>query len=144
LAATIGFAIFVAIDAQSVLNRLSISLPSRSPQLNATDQVENQRTVAKERDGSTTNPDDAVRLGIADVRLPSEYGAYAVLNGKLTELGLLPIKVQIPAGCFAQLGGAAAPNLAEMELDGSINELSFSVTEVLGHQLSISLIAIGQ
>jgi hypothetical protein len=96
LAATIGFAIFVAIDAQSVVDRLRISLPSRSPQINATDQVENQRAVGRERDGSTTNPDDAVRLVVADVPLPSEYGAYAVLNGKLTELGLLPIKVPDP------------------------------------------------
>ena len=53
LAAVIGLAIFVAIDAQSVLNRLSLSLPNRSPQINAIDQVETQQSVAGERDGST-------------------------------------------------------------------------------------------
>jgi hypothetical protein len=96
VAAVIGVAIFMAIDAQSVLNRLSLSLPSRSPQRNAIDQVKNQQSVAGETDGSTTNPDDAVRLGAADVPLPSEYGTYAALNGKLTELGQLPIKVPDP------------------------------------------------
>ena len=53
LAAGIGLAIFVTIDAQSVLHWPSLSLPNRSPQINAIDQVDAQRSVAGERDGST-------------------------------------------------------------------------------------------
>ena len=93
LAAAIGLA-FVAIDAQSVLNRLGLNLPSRSPQINAIDQAATRLSVAAERESSTANSDDQPRA--AGIPTPSEYGAYAVVNGKLTELGQLPIKVPDP------------------------------------------------
>jgi hypothetical protein len=96
LAAAIGIAIFVAIDAQSMLNRLGLSLPNRSPQINAIDQAEKQQSFAGEKEDPTVNSDDAVRPRAADTPMPSEYGAYAVVNGKLTELGQLPIKVPDP------------------------------------------------
>ena len=96
LAAVIGLAIFVAIDAQSILNRLGLSLPNRSPQINAIDQVATQQSVAGERQSSTVNSYDTARPHAAEIPTPSEYGAYAVVNGKLTELGQLPIKVPDP------------------------------------------------
>jgi hypothetical protein len=103
LAVGIGLAIFVTIDAQFVLHRLSLSLPNRSPQINAIDQLGRQQSVAGEQSvagasdgGPTANSDDTVRPGAADVPTPSEYGAYAAWNGKLTELAQLPIKVPDP------------------------------------------------
>ena len=42
------------------------------------------------------NSDDTARPRAAEIPTPSEYGAYAVVNGKLTELGQLPIKVPDP------------------------------------------------
>src|SRR5262249_28120716 len=56
LAAVIGLAIFAVIDAQSVLNQLSLGLPNRSRQTNAIDQVEMQHSLAGEREGLTTSP----------------------------------------------------------------------------------------
>jgi hypothetical protein len=96
LAALIGLAIFVAIDAQSILNRLGLSLPNRSPQLNGINHVETQQSVAVERQSSTADSNATARPHADNTPTPSEYGAYAVVNGKLTELGQLPIKVPDP------------------------------------------------
>jgi hypothetical protein len=96
LAAVIGLAIFVAVDAQSILNRLGLGLPNRSPQLNAIDRVATQQSVAVERQSSTPNLYDTARPHADEIPTPTEYGAYAVVNGKLTELGQLPIKVPDP------------------------------------------------
>jgi hypothetical protein len=97
LAAVIGLAIFAAIDLQSVQNRfgfrLGLGLPNRSPQINAAD---TKQSVAGERESSTVISDDTARPRPAEIPTPSDYGAYAVLNGKLTELAQLPIKVPDP------------------------------------------------
>jgi hypothetical protein len=96
LAAVIGLAVFVAIDAQSIIKRLGLSLPNRSPQINAINHVATQQSIAVERQSSVVNSYDTARPHTAEIPTPSEYGAYAVVNGKLSELGQLPIKVPDP------------------------------------------------
>jgi hypothetical protein len=121
LAAVIGLAVFVTIDAQSIIKRLGLSLPNRSPQINAIDHAATQQSLAVERQSSTANSYDAARPQAAEIPTPSEYGAYAVVNGKLTELGQLPIKVPDPRVAIS--APIAAPSQAHL----SSGQLQFVV-----------------
>jgi hypothetical protein len=119
LAVVIGLAVFVAIDAQSVLNRLGLGLPNRSSQISAVDQVETQQSVTGERESSTAISDETARPRATEIPTPSEYGAYAILNGKLTELGQLPIKVPDPRVAIS------APITAPSQAHLSFGQLQF-------------------
>jgi hypothetical protein len=121
LAAAIGLAVFVAIDAQSIFTRLGLRLANRSPQINAIDQVATQQSVTVERQSSTVNSYDTARRHLAEIPTPSEYGAYAVVNGKLTELGQLPIKVPDPRVAIS------APIAARSQAYLSSGQLQFVV-----------------
>jgi hypothetical protein len=87
LAAAIGIAIYAASDAESVLNRFE----SGSPEVKNEAKKEQEDLVGKIK--PEWNSAEALRQGITDIPIPTEYGAYAVVNGQLTELEQLPIKV---------------------------------------------------
>jgi hypothetical protein len=90
LAAAIGIAIYAASDTESVLNRFQ----SGSPEVNNEAKQDQEGLVGKTK--PELNSAEALRQGITDIPIPTEYGAYAVVNGQLTELEQLPIKVPDP------------------------------------------------
>jgi hypothetical protein len=93
VAVVLGVAIYAAIDGRSALPLLGFH-PLGGPA--------NGTAANESNGGQTVSPDGrnvaaparvASRPGIPDVPTPSAYGIYAVSNGKLTELDVLPIKV---------------------------------------------------
>jgi hypothetical protein len=87
---------YAAADTRSVLNRFGLSWPNKLMQINVTGEVEKQQDVAPHGKALTPISSEALRPHANDIPIPNEYGAYAVINGKLTELGQLPIKVPGP------------------------------------------------
>jgi hypothetical protein len=104
LAVAIGVAIYVATDARSVLNRVGLDFLSKPPSAAALGEIEKQRepaqaekeTTPKIADVMRTPPAAPSRWHTSDIPIPSEYGAYAAINGQLVELEQLSIKVPDP------------------------------------------------
>jgi hypothetical protein len=83
VAVVLGVAVYVAIDGQTALSFLHPHQLGRSA---STDEPKAPEIVSK------VPP----RSGITDIPLPTAYGVYALSNGKLTALELLPLKVPDP------------------------------------------------
>jgi len=64
-------------------------------QISTTDNVERQ-TVTVEENQSTPKSNEVLPRRAPDIPVPTEYGAYAMVNGQFTELEQLPIKVPDP------------------------------------------------
>jgi hypothetical protein len=104
LAVAIGVAIYVATDTRSVLNRVGLDFLSKPPSAAAMSEVEKQPEPARAEKEATpkiadvmrTPPAAPSRLHPGDIPIPSEYGAYAAINGQLVELEPLSIKVPDP------------------------------------------------
>lgn len=104
LAVAIGVAIYVTTDTRSVLNRIGLDFLSKPPSADATDEDEKQRDLAQAEKGGAPKIADVLRTPSAvpsrwhptDIPIPSEYGAYAAINGQLVELEPLSIKVPDP------------------------------------------------
>ncbi len=94
-AVVIGLILFAVIDFRHLIRRAGQDLPREAPVSAATDS-------SKER--SSASPDKALVSGSVaklpsrpnDLLVPKEYGAYAVVNGKLAELEQLSIRVPDP------------------------------------------------
>jgi hypothetical protein len=92
VAVVLGVAIFAAIDGRSALPLLGLHRPSAPT--NGTAANVNNGEQAVSPDGKNLPPAKvASRPGMPNIPMPSAYGIYAVSNGQLTELDLLPIKV---------------------------------------------------
>jgi hypothetical protein len=87
VAVVLGVAIFAAIDGRSTLSLLGLHRP-------ATANVNNGEQAGAPDGKNVAAPAKvASRPGMPNIPMPSAYGIYAVSNGQLTELDLLPIKV---------------------------------------------------
>ena len=96
IATAIGIAIFAASNQQAVvdrINRLGLNWPYRPARVTAND---GKPLPTRSGDLLPTRSNEANRSGATNLPIPTEYGAYAVINGKLTELEPLPIKVPDP------------------------------------------------
>ncbi len=92
VAVVLGVAIFAAIDGRSVLPLLGLHRPSGPTNVAAANVNNGEQTGSP--DGKNVAPAKvASRPGMPNIPVPSAYGIYAVSNGQLTELDLLPIKV---------------------------------------------------
>jgi hypothetical protein len=95
-AAAIGLAIYAASDAQSILNRLGVNWLDKTPQINTTNEIDKDRNISIGGKALSSQSNETLRSRASDIPVPTEYGAYAVVNGQLTELEQLPIKVPDP------------------------------------------------
>ena len=93
IAAALGLAIFAAINTQSVLNRLGTY---KLAWVNADNKIDKERNVPATDAAALPTSNQPNRLHASDLPIPADYGAFAVVNGKLTELQPLPIKVPDP------------------------------------------------
>jgi hypothetical protein len=93
IAAAIGLAIYTGYDAKTVLNWVGMHLPARPEQISATKKVETEVDVPVAKAEPGKNIKETPRHRTPDIPLPTEYGAYAVVNGQLAELEQLPIRV---------------------------------------------------
>ena len=104
LAVAIGVAIYVTADARSVLNRIGLDFRDKAASVNVTDETEKQQSVAQSEKSGTAKLADILRAPapeplrghVTDIPIPTEYGAYAAINGRLAELEQLPIRVPDP------------------------------------------------
>lgn len=92
-AAAIGIVIYATNDPKSVLNSFGLHWLDTSTQIGSTDDVEKERNVAVGKKESAQGSNKVDRPRATDIPIPTEYGAYVVANGQLTELEQLPIKV---------------------------------------------------
>ncbi len=92
-AAAIGIVIYATNDPKSVLNSFGLHWLDTSAQIGSTDDVEKEQNVAVGGKESAQGSNKVDRPRATDIPIPTEYGAYVVSNGQLTELEQLPIKV---------------------------------------------------
>jgi hypothetical protein len=90
-AAAIGIAIYAAGDTKTILDRLGLHWLEKSTPINVTNSVEGEPSVAVGEKGPAPP-----RKQAGDIPIPTEYGAYAVTDGQLTELEQLPLKIPDP------------------------------------------------
>jgi len=95
MAAAIGVAIYVTVDMPSAFSRLRFDWLDKS-QLTASKEAEKAGNVAVGEKPPPAKSAEVLRPRATDFAVPTEYGAYAVVDGKLTELEQLPIKVPDP------------------------------------------------
>lgn len=84
VAVVLGVAIFAAIDGHR------FGGPGKTTAANVSS---GEQTVSPDGNGLTAPAKVASRTGMPNIPMPSAYGIYAVSNGQLAELDLLPIKV---------------------------------------------------
>ena len=92
-AAAIGIVIYATNDPKSVLNSFGLHWLDTSTQIGSADDVEKEQNVALGGKESAQGSNTVDRPRATDIPIPTEYGAYVVANGQLTELEQLPIKV---------------------------------------------------
>ena len=90
IAITTGVAIYAAFDAKNLLNRTGLHWSGGSTQSTSTSGVV---TVDRQEQPKSN---DTRRHGSGDTSVPTEYGAYAIVNGRLIELEQLAIRVPDP------------------------------------------------
>jgi hypothetical protein len=95
-AATVGIAIYAAYDGKSALSRLGLHWLDRSAAISTTNSAEKEQNVAVVESQSASKSNEPIRQRSSDIPAPTEYGAYALVNGQLTELEQLPIKIPDP------------------------------------------------
>jgi hypothetical protein len=91
VAVVLGVAIFAAIDGRSTVPLLGLHRLGGPANSTAANVSNGDQTVSP--DGKNLAAKIAARPGMPNIPMPSAYGIYAVSNGQLTELDLLPIKV---------------------------------------------------
>lgn len=96
VAAFIGVAIYATYDAKSALNRLGLHGLDSSTQISLTNDVEKEHGVADVGKQLPSKSGESLRQRPPDTPIPTEYGAYALLNGRLTGLEQLPIRLPDP------------------------------------------------
>jgi len=96
VAVVIGVAIYAAFDAASLLDRAGLHWLDRPMQIVVkTDAIEKTVSGAAQRQQQTTRNESLPRR-VGDVPVPTDYGAYAVVDGRLIELEQLALKVPDP------------------------------------------------
>jgi hypothetical protein len=95
-AAIIGIVIFAVYDAKSFLDRVGMRGADAPAEISSTNNIGKEKNVAVGESQSLAKSDELPPKRPSDMPIPSEYGAYAVVNGRLTELEQLPIKVPDP------------------------------------------------
>ena len=115
VAAVIGVAIYAAFDARTLLNKTSLHWLDRPAQVvTTTDAVQKPALAAGERQLQIT-PNEGRARRVGDIPLPTDYGAYAVVDGRLIELEQLAIKVPDPRVAIS----AAMSNPSQTHLPAS-------------------------
>jgi hypothetical protein len=93
VAVVLGVAIYAAIDGRSALPLFGLHRLGEPANVTAAN-VNNGEQAASPDGKNVAAPNKvASRPGLPGIPIPSAYGIYAVSDGKLTELDLLPIKV---------------------------------------------------
>ncbi|MGA9134832.1 MAG: hypothetical protein WB384_22745 [Candidatus Sulfotelmatobacter sp.] len=95
-AVILGVAIYAAFDARTFLNRAGLNWwegPTRSAA--KSEAVKEKSVTAGDRQEQLTSK-ETQRQRVGDIPIPTEYGAYAVVNGRLIELEQLAIRVPDP------------------------------------------------
>ncbi len=93
LAAAMGIAIFATADVPSAVNRLASYWQNQPPSAKATAEIERQQKPGAGGEAVSPRSAETNRRRATDLPVPTEYGAFAIVNGKLNELEPLPIKV---------------------------------------------------
>jgi hypothetical protein len=93
VAVVLGVAIFAAIDGRSALPLLGLHRHGGPANVTAANVGNGEQTAAPDGKNLAAPNKIASRSGMTNIPMPSAYGIYAVSNGQLTELDLLPIKV---------------------------------------------------
>jgi hypothetical protein len=120
-AVIIGILIYAALDGQSALALLRLHRLDGLSNTNSGNTNRRDTNVSAEASAPTARPKTVSLPGIPNVALPSAYGVYAVSDGKLTELDLLPIKVPDPRVAISTL--ISTPSRAHLP----IGQLQFVV-----------------
>ena len=92
VAVVLGVAIFAAIDGRSTLSLLGLHRLAAG-KCHAANVNNGEQTASPDGKNLAAPAKVASRPGMPNIPMPSAYGIYAVSNGQLTELDLLPIKV---------------------------------------------------
>jgi hypothetical protein len=93
VAVVLGVAIYAAIDGQSAFILLGLHRLDRPTNVSAANASNGEQNVSPDGINLAASSKVASRPGIPNIPVPSSYGVYAVSNGQLTELDLLPIRV---------------------------------------------------
>jgi hypothetical protein len=96
IAVVLGLAIYLMIDGKIGFSFLNSHQFGGSTNTRASDAVTNEQDASPTNKGLGTGSRAPLRSGISDIPLPTAYGVYALSNGQLTALELLPIKVPDP------------------------------------------------
>jgi hypothetical protein len=92
VAVIFGGAIYAATVARSDFGLFGLHGVDKSLNISATNEVGKEENVALGKLQAKSVAAAAIRRAASDMPLPTEYGVYAVANGQLTELDLLPIR----------------------------------------------------
>ena len=93
VAVVLGVAIFAAIDGRSALPLFGLHRTGGSTNITAANGNNGEQTASPDGKNMAAPAKVASRPGILNIPIPSAYGIYAVTNGKLAEIDVLPIKV---------------------------------------------------
>jgi hypothetical protein len=93
VAVALGLAIFAAIDGRSFLPLFGLHRPGGPANVTAGNLGSGEQTASPDGKNPAAPARVASRPAMPNIPMPSAYGIYAVSNGQLTELDLLPIKV---------------------------------------------------
>ena len=110
------------IDAESILNHLGLRWSHKQTEVDATSEPEEERNSSVGRKGPETNANKSLRQSAPDIPVPTEYGAYAVVNGQLTELERMPIKIPDPRVAIS--ASISMPSRTHLPLTSAL-DLSF-------------------
>jgi hypothetical protein len=95
VAAALGVAIYATFDAKTVLNSAGIHWLDKA-QAVASGAASTEKSVLASDKGERSKTNAARRERVGDVPVPTEYGAYAVVGGRLIGLEQLAIRVPDP------------------------------------------------
>jgi hypothetical protein len=95
VAAALGAAIYAAFDAKTALNSVGVHWLDKA-QAVASGAASTEKSVLASDKGERSKTNAARRERVGDVPVPTEYGAYAVVGGRLIGLEQLAIRVPDP------------------------------------------------
>jgi hypothetical protein len=121
VAVVLGLAIYAAIDGQSALPPFGLHRLGKPANVTAANVNNGEQTASPDGRNVAAPNKAASRSGLPGIPIPSAYGIYAVSNGQLAELDLLPIKV--PDQRIAISTAISMPNRAHLP----IGQLQFVV-----------------
>ncbi len=96
VAVTLGVAIYSAFDRQTALNIYNSVRYGRSASTTTASLPQSALRNSQEKDELRIETTAPSRPGVSGIPLPAAYGVYALSDGKLTSLDLLPIKPPDP------------------------------------------------